>query len=193
MAGRRSDTRERIQQIALDLFVEQGYEKTSLREIAEQLDVTKAALYYHFRTKEDIVASVLDDLAASLDEVLDWGKAQQDLVQAREELLRRLAKLIEGKFGPVMRFMQENQPALKHTFHERNPLVGRMQDVFGLLVADEQDPAAQLRARLSLVALVIGNNPQFQGEADGGASPEVALEVALDLVSPRGEQAGAAT
>src|SRR5262249_12854805 len=40
-------TRERIQAIALELFAEQGYEKTSLREIAERLGVTKAALYYH--------------------------------------------------------------------------------------------------------------------------------------------------
>src|SRR5690606_31787714 len=44
---RRGDTRQRIQDVALDLFAEQGYEKTSLREIAERLDVTKAALYYH--------------------------------------------------------------------------------------------------------------------------------------------------
>src|SRR5512132_2864062 len=51
----RGDTRERIQAIARELFAEQGYEKTSLREIAERLGVTKAALYYHFKSKEDIV------------------------------------------------------------------------------------------------------------------------------------------
>src|SRR5215469_16465337 len=50
----RGGTRERIQAIALELFAEQGYEKTSLREIAERLGVTKAALYYHFKSKEDI-------------------------------------------------------------------------------------------------------------------------------------------
>ena len=42
-------TRQRIQAVALELFTEQGYEKTSLREIAERLNVTKAALYYHFK------------------------------------------------------------------------------------------------------------------------------------------------
>lgn len=41
--------------IALDLFNERGYEKTSLREIAEELGFTKAALYYHFPGKEDIL------------------------------------------------------------------------------------------------------------------------------------------
>jgi AcrR family transcriptional regulator len=192
MAGRRSDTRERIQQVALDLFVEQGYEKTSLREIAERLDVTKAALYYHFRTKEDIVASLMDDLAESIDEVLAWAREQSDHVLAREELIRRLAGLIEGKFGPLMRFWQENQPALKE-FQDRNPLVSRMKELFTIITAGEPDPVAQLRARLSLVALLLGNNPQFQAESGGAVRPEVALQVALELVSPHGRGAGEAT
>src|SRR5579871_5610112 len=51
----RGETRERILDVALELFNEQGYEKTSLREIAERLGITKAALYYHFERKEDIL------------------------------------------------------------------------------------------------------------------------------------------
>jgi AcrR family transcriptional regulator len=51
----RGSTRERILDVALDLFNEQGYDKASLREIAERLGVTKAALYYHFERKEDIL------------------------------------------------------------------------------------------------------------------------------------------
>jgi AcrR family transcriptional regulator len=48
-------TRERILDIALELFVDQGYDKTSLRDIAERLGTTKAALYYHFERKQDIL------------------------------------------------------------------------------------------------------------------------------------------
>ncbi|HWE65416.1 MAG TPA: helix-turn-helix domain-containing protein [Acidimicrobiales bacterium] len=48
-------TRERILDVALDLFIEKGFDKTSLREIAEQLGFTKAALYYHFASKDDIL------------------------------------------------------------------------------------------------------------------------------------------
>ena len=51
----RGVTRERILDVALELFNEQGYEQTSLREIAERVGVTKAALYYHFERKEDIL------------------------------------------------------------------------------------------------------------------------------------------
>ncbi len=47
-------TRERILDTALDLFVDKGFDKTSLREIAEKLGFSKAALYYHFASKDDI-------------------------------------------------------------------------------------------------------------------------------------------
>jgi AcrR family transcriptional regulator len=52
------DTRERILDVALELFTEQGFDGTSLREIAERLNVTKAALYYHFESKDDILLAL---------------------------------------------------------------------------------------------------------------------------------------
>jgi AcrR family transcriptional regulator len=51
-------TRERILEVALDLFIEKGFDRTSLREIAEQLGFTKAALYYHFASKDDILMAL---------------------------------------------------------------------------------------------------------------------------------------
>jgi AcrR family transcriptional regulator len=54
----RLSTRDRILNAALDLFIEKGFDKTSLREIAEQIGVTKAALYYHFASKEDILMAL---------------------------------------------------------------------------------------------------------------------------------------
>ncbi|HEX4218228.1 MAG TPA: helix-turn-helix domain-containing protein [Acidimicrobiales bacterium] len=51
-------TRERILDVALDLFIQKGYDKTSLREIAEPLGFSKAALYYHFASKEDILMAL---------------------------------------------------------------------------------------------------------------------------------------
>ncbi len=47
-------TRERILDIALELFTIQGYDKTSLRQIAERLGFSKAAIYYHFGSKGEI-------------------------------------------------------------------------------------------------------------------------------------------
>jgi AcrR family transcriptional regulator len=63
-------TRDRILAIALDLFVEKGYENTSLRDIAEALGFTKAAIYYHFRSKEDIFMALHLQLHAELYDTL---------------------------------------------------------------------------------------------------------------------------
>ena len=51
-------TRDRILDVALDLFIDKGFDKTSLREIAEQLGFSKAALYYHFASKDDILMAL---------------------------------------------------------------------------------------------------------------------------------------
>ncbi len=56
--GEDGDTRNRILDIALDLFIEQGFDKTSLRQIAERLGFSKAAVYYHFASKNDILVAL---------------------------------------------------------------------------------------------------------------------------------------
>jgi AcrR family transcriptional regulator len=53
-----SSTRERILDVALDLFTEKGFDRASLREVAEKLGITKAALYYHFASKDDILMAL---------------------------------------------------------------------------------------------------------------------------------------
>ncbi|WP_405969975.1 TetR/AcrR family transcriptional regulator [Streptomyces sp. NBC_00988] len=55
-------TRDRLLSVAIELFTTQGYGGTSLREIAERLSVSKAAIYYHFRTKEDIARVIVEQI-----------------------------------------------------------------------------------------------------------------------------------
>ena len=113
----RGDTRVRIQSVALELFAEQGYEKTSLREIAERLDVTKAALYYHFKSKEDIVRSFTEDYVTDLDELIAWGAAQPRTDETRRLLLGRYSVIV-GHRLPVMRFLEQNQAAVHQLMTE---------------------------------------------------------------------------
>ena len=68
MPRRNADTREDIRVVAMELFAENGFEQTSLRQIAERLDITKAALYYHFPSKDELLAELarpmIEDLEA---------------------------------------------------------------------------------------------------------------------------------
>lgn len=64
------DTKARIQAAALDLIARQGLQRTSLRQIAEQLGITKPALYYHFASRDELVHSLLQPLLDESDALL---------------------------------------------------------------------------------------------------------------------------
>src|ERR1700749_2234098 len=82
------DTRARVLEVALELFAEQGFAATSTRELSERLGFTKAALYYYFRTKDDLLTAlvkpVLDDLTALVarSELQPAPAARRDLLAA---------------------------------------------------------------------------------------------------------------
>nr|WP_246210973.1 TetR/AcrR family transcriptional regulator [Phytoactinopolyspora alkaliphila] len=69
------DTASRIREVALELFTRQGYEKTSLREIAAALGITKAAVYYHYRSKVDILDDLLRPVADEEEKILADSRA----------------------------------------------------------------------------------------------------------------------
>jgi AcrR family transcriptional regulator len=156
--GRRSDTRARIQQIALELFAEQGYERTSLREIAERLGVTKAALYYHFKSKEDIVRSFTEDYFSRLDTLIAWGKDQPPSVQTGHELIERyIAILMDG--SEVFLFLERNQAFVrsadggKHRFEQFRP---RLNALVEIIAGPDAPPRARIRAASAIFAASSG-------------------------------------
>ncbi|MEU3608765.1 helix-turn-helix domain-containing protein [Streptomyces sp. NPDC035033] len=176
----RGNTRQRIQDVALELFAEQGYEKTSLREIAERLDVTKAALYYHFKTKEDIIIGIFQDLTRPMDELLVWAAEQPRTLETKREILRRYQTCLLAA-TPLFRFMHENQATVRElsiglTFKER------------LLALYEfvQEPEAPLKDRVRAMSAVFtlhaGTFFMQNDEDDPEERQEAVLGVALDLI-----------
>src|ERR1700759_86297 len=105
-----SQTRERILDVAQELFTRQGYDKTSLRDIATRLGITKAALYYYFERKEDILIELHLRLQALGEGVIDELEAAPD-GPARAEIWPRLA-------NQVIDFMIENRELM--LLHQRN-------------------------------------------------------------------------
>ncbi|MFB4281414.1 TetR/AcrR family transcriptional regulator [Nonomuraea sp. MTCD27] len=62
-----SDTKARIQAVARELFVRQGVQNTSLRQISERLGITKPALYYHFSSRDDLVRSIVQPMVEDIE------------------------------------------------------------------------------------------------------------------------------
>ena len=69
-----NDTRTRLLDTALKLFSEHGMEGTSLQMIADELGVTKAAVYYHFKTKDEIAEAVAAPAIQELDQIIDEAR-----------------------------------------------------------------------------------------------------------------------
>jgi AcrR family transcriptional regulator len=156
--GRGHGTRERIQQVALELFAEQGYEKTSLREIAERLGVTKAALYYHFRSKEDIVRSLIEDSFRQTDELIEWASGQPRTPDVRGEFLRRYVALVADG-SEVFRMLQQNQAAigsLKTETGPRDMLRQRISGLIGVLAGPGADAEEVVRAAMAVGGISLG-------------------------------------
>ncbi|MFB8394921.1 TetR/AcrR family transcriptional regulator [Streptomyces yangpuensis] len=178
---RRGDTRQRIQDIALELFVEQGYEKTSLREIAERLEVTKAALYYHFKTKEDIIISLFEDVTRPIGELIKWAEQQPRTLETKREVLRRYSEAMAAG-AALYRFMQENQ-ATTRELSIGDTVKKRLYRLVELLRTDDGPLTDQVRCVSALFTLHAGMMFLQHVEGDPEETRLAALEVATDLIT----------
>ncbi|HEY4023160.1 MAG TPA: TetR/AcrR family transcriptional regulator [Pseudonocardiaceae bacterium] len=182
--GRRGGgTREKIQAVALELFAEQGYDKTSLREIAERLDVTKAALYYHFRTKDDIVTSLFDDYIGEIDAIIDWAKAQGTITnEIRREIVRRYADIVGERGAGVMKFIQGNQSTVRELKIGQD-LSERFGAIAELLIDTSTPLKTQIRNAMSMAMLHVGVFAPIPVKATPEERTAAALEIILEMIS----------
>jgi AcrR family transcriptional regulator len=74
-AAQAERTRQQILETAQRLFTEHGYDATSLQMIADEMGLTKAAVYYHFRAKTDILHAAMEPGIQRLEGLLDKAAA----------------------------------------------------------------------------------------------------------------------
>ncbi|MFD4952074.1 TetR/AcrR family transcriptional regulator [Streptomyces sp. NPDC058451] len=178
---RRGNTRQRIQDVALELFAEQGYEKTSLREIAERLDVTKAALYYHFKTKEEILVSLFESLTRPMEDLIEWGRLQPHTLETKQEIVRRYDQALAGA-TPLFRFMQENQATVRE-LRIGDTFKDRMRGLRDIIIDPGASLADQVRCVSAIFTLHAGMFVMQDIEGDPEERRKAVLEVAIDLVT----------
>lgn len=93
-------TRQKILDAALLLFVERGYDKATMRQIAAQADMAPGSIYHHFPTKEHIVQAFYDVL-------------HEEHAQACVEILRRETRLEHRLRAVVWKKIELAQPFKK--------------------------------------------------------------------------------
>ena len=91
---RAQSTGDVIVDVANDLVHTQGYNKTSIADIANQIGITKGNLQYHFRSKEDLLHAVIDLRMAQMKEVLKRFEKEENGPMAK---LKRIVKMVSGE------------------------------------------------------------------------------------------------
>ena len=172
-----TDTREEVKAVALDLFSTKGFEQTSLREIAERLGITKAALYYHFASKRDLLSALttplVDDLQGFLSEA---AKKAKDDPRAVLEAFFDMCLRHRQVFAGLLR-----DPQVLSELDLVSTMIHWRTQLDALLVGD--DPADRVRAVVALGGLqdcVI----LFPDEDKAAAIRAEAVDAALRALNP---------
>ncbi|MQY22574.1 hypothetical protein NRB20_56920 [Nocardia sp. RB20] len=137
---------------AVELFSQHGVSGTSLQMIADAVGVTKAAIYFQFRTKFDIVLGVATTELAWLAAAVDEAEAEQCDVTAREMLLSRMIDLTIERRGMVG--MLQTDPVIVEFLADYEPFHRVMERLFAVLETGDsagtmEVPAAMLMAAIS--------------------------------------------
>jgi AcrR family transcriptional regulator len=153
---RRSGTQTRAEalRIALSLFSSQGYEATSMQQIADQLGIKKGSLYYHFPSKDAVLESLLEGRSDEARELTAWVRAQPASPElARAAVLRWIDSFSVDKLRGI-RFMNAN-PLLVRTIADRIGVdigddLAAMQD---LLLPEGAGPEGLLLLRMAFMSI----------------------------------------
>ena len=185
--GRAGGTRQRILDIARELFARQGFTGTSIADIAGELGTTTAALYYHFRSKADILNALLAEPMVAYSRIIETlesgNPSAEDLLSAFIDLTvdsRELAAIIDR--DPAVLAMIDEQ--LSRTSEEMT------QQVMVALAGPGADRASLIRANAAFSVIKGATMAALSRDTTRPGAPEPGASV-LDPAD-RAEILGAA-
>lgn len=100
-------TRDRILDAALECFLDQGYEHTSVSRIAERSGVSNGALFHHFPSKEAVAGALYVDAIRSAQ------TGQRDLLKRKPRSLRAA---VRGTIDNQLRWTEENEARARFVY-----------------------------------------------------------------------------
>ena len=183
--GGGTHTIDSLTEIAIDLFMERGYNGTSVGEIAKVAGITKSAIYHHVDSKEQLLkialSRALDQLFGMLGESGAWeGTALQRL----EYLIRRLVETEVGylrEIALLQRIRETNDTAVWARERQREF------DKHILSLIEEAQGAGEIRDDIGALALdrlifgMLNNIPLWYHEGHAITEKEL-VESAMGLI-----------
>lgn len=129
--------RERILRVAAEHFVAHGYEGASMREIAADCGITKAALYYHFAGKSELLTEVFSDYLGQL------GTAITGSLNTDQSAEQRLRAVIDALFAEP----PQRRSVMRLAMHDSGHLEPEQRAAFGRAYHEQfREPLRQIFA-----------------------------------------------
>ncbi|TNC23919.1 TetR/AcrR family transcriptional regulator [Amycolatopsis alkalitolerans] len=160
-ASGQEDTRTRLLATALRLFTEHGVEGTSLQMIADALGVTKAAVYYHFKTKDEITGAVAEPGLRELELVVEEASRLRGRNARLDHLLTGFVDIVVRHRTLVALFSRDPgvTRALTASWLDRESFSVRMMEIFA---GSEADVTRAIAAHAAITGIALtGGAPQF--------------------------------
>jgi AcrR family transcriptional regulator len=148
-----SETKAEIQRVALDLFTSKGFEATSLREIADQLGISKAALYYYFTSKDDIIRSITSARGEEVAELLAWARSQEPGPDLLERTVLRWVDSTSVEKLRGIRFMMANPTIMRNVRDASRAITGGLEAVAATVAGEHADGRRLLLLRMAFLSI----------------------------------------
>jgi AcrR family transcriptional regulator len=107
------ETRERLKRAAMALFLERGFEATTIDDIAAAADMSRRSFFHYFASKEDVVAAWQEDAAAALVTEILARPADESMLTAAESAIATAIKRIDPTEAAAMSRLKRDNPALQ--------------------------------------------------------------------------------
>lgn len=125
---------DRTQEICLtaaQIFFSKGYNATSLNDIADELNITKAGLYYYVESKQDLLYRIIKlGLDNVKDEVLDPAREIENPEERLRFIILNHARLSAGGNHAVIIISHEDNEL---SFHQREEILTRRREYFDFI------------------------------------------------------------
>ncbi|MEV6281908.1 helix-turn-helix domain-containing protein [Kribbella sp. NPDC051770] len=184
---RARDTKGEIHRAALELFSGQGYEKTSLREIAEQVGITKASLYYHYSSKQDLLKAIIGTFFDDMNAVFLRVEATPWSLAAEQELLTTYLEVVIKHRGTGPTVLRDIAAVLAAFGDDLDVLIARSRNFQLWLAGPEPQPKDRVlaAAAVEVVGAVLSSGLEPAQLSDTEIR-ETLLEAATAVLSGRG-------
>lgn len=154
-----ADTRQRLIDVAVDLFTRHSFAGTSLQMIADEMGFTKAAIYYHFRTREELLAAVVEPIFDQLSVVIAAAEAQRSAPARADHMLRGYAEIAVANRALVS--VLACDPSVITLLREQSHWSDMITRQLALLAGDEQDPGSLIKATVALAGISSAVGPAW--------------------------------